>query len=312
MTESEEKNLNEPHFLDDEIDLKELIGALWSQKLLIIACTVVVSSIALIYALSLPNIYTSKAILASAQQSQELSNSFRGYSGLASLAGINLPSSSSSNEMEAIETLSSYKFFKNSFLPNIFLPDLMAVKSWDAKTNILIYDKSLYDNLNNEWVRKVTFPKNTIPSAQEAFGVLKEKFSLFKDEKTGFVTISVEHQSPYVAKAWLDTIIFAINQTFREDQKRRASLSVEYLNKQIAKTSYAEIKKVLSALVQKETEKLMLIEANEDYIFKVIDPPIAPEFKSKPMRTFICFIGLLLGVILGAVTALGRYYLVKK
>ena len=137
------------------------------------------------------------------------------------------------------------------------------------------------------------------------------KFSIFKDNKTGFVTISAEHQSPYVAKKWLDTIVYNINQTLREDQKKRASLSIAYLNEQIAQTSYAEIKQQLSSLVQQETEKLMLIEANEDYIFKVIDPPIVPELKSKPQRSIICILGALIGGILGVFLALGRRFLVK-
>ena len=89
--------------------------------------------------------------------------------------------------------------------------------------------------------------------------------------ETGFVTVLIKHQSPYVAKAWLDNIISSINQTLRQDQKKRSLLSIEYLNNQIASSSYTEINQVLSALIQQETEKLMLIEVNKDYIFKAIE-----------------------------------------
>ena len=58
--------------------------------------------------------------------------------------------------------------------------------------------------------------------------------------------------------------------------------------------------------MQQEIEKLMLIESNSDYVFKIIDPPIAPEDKSKPSRILICFIGLMIGVFLGVLYSLVR------
>ena len=103
-------NLPDYEYIDDEIDLMELFGDLWLQKRLIIVSTLIASFIAVIYSLSLPNIYVSKAVLSPTQQSGDLGSSLRGVSGLASLAGISLPSASSSNEIEAIETLSSFKF----------------------------------------------------------------------------------------------------------------------------------------------------------------------------------------------------------
>ena len=299
---NQDNNLSHYENADDEIDLREIFDVFWSQKRLIVICTALASIIALMYSLYLPNKYTSKALLAPTQQSESISNSLSSISGLASLAGVSMPSSSAGNiTEEAWETLSSFAFFKDNILPNIFLPDLMAVKSCDAKTNTLSYKQDLYDITDNKW--------EVIPSAQLAFTVYQEIFTKSRDTKTGFTTISIKHQSPYVARAWLDSIVSAINKQFRQDQKIRASLSIEYLNKQIAKTSYTEIQQELSALIQQETEKLMLVEANQDYIFKEIDPPIVPELKSEPQRAFICIFGFLMGGILGLLLALGKHYL---
>ena len=57
--------------------------------------------------------------------------------GLASLAGINLPTSSGGNSAKALQKVGTLSFFKDNILPNIFLPDLMAAKSWDADSNII-------------------------------------------------------------------------------------------------------------------------------------------------------------------------------
>jgi hypothetical protein len=50
-------------------------------------------------------------------------------------------------------------------------------------------------------------------------------------------------------------------------------------------TSLSEIKQVLAQLLQEETKKLTLIEANQSYVFDYIDPPAVMEKKSEPKRS---------------------------
>ena len=84
--------------------------------------------------------------------------------------------------------------------------------------------------------------------------------------------------------------------------------SIEYLNEQIAQTSYTEIKQELSSLIQQETEKLMLVEANEDYAFKVIDPPIVSESPSEPDRFVIVILAAIVGGFIGVLIVFVRYF----
>ncbi|WP_445425024.1 Wzz/FepE/Etk N-terminal domain-containing protein [Alishewanella sp. HL-SH06] len=53
---------------DDEIDLRELFSAIWQGKWIIAATTFVFAVLAVIYALSLPNIYKSEALLSPVSQ----------------------------------------------------------------------------------------------------------------------------------------------------------------------------------------------------------------------------------------------------
>lgn len=53
----------------DEIDLRELFKALWEGKWIVIATTFVIAVSAVLYALSLPNIYKADALLAPAESS---------------------------------------------------------------------------------------------------------------------------------------------------------------------------------------------------------------------------------------------------
>lgn len=296
--------------ISEEIELLDLYRVIFNQKWLVIKLSLIFCIISMFIALYPVDKYTSKAILAPTQESDGLNSTLRGFSGIANLAGINLPSSSGSNMTEeAIEILSSYGFFRDGIFPNIFLPDLIAIKSWDSKTNSITYKRRLYNSELKKWVRDVDFPLSTTPSAQEAYKVFqKENYRLSRDPDTGFISIAIIHHSPSIAKEWLSIIIFSINNQLRQDQKRRALLSIEYLNNQIEQTSYTEIKQGLFSLMQQETEKLMLIEANEDYVFKVIEPPIVPEEKSGPNRALILIVGSLVGFIFAIFIILAKNF----
>ena len=293
----------------DEIDLKELFHVLIQGKWIIVSLTSFVSIIAVIYSLSLPNIYQSNALLVPVNSSNGISGALGSYSGLAGLAGISLPSAGDeSNSSQAKVKLNSLSFFENNILPNIFLPDLMAVKSWNYQTNTLIYDDNLYDQNKNAWVRKYSYPNKQIPSAQESFKAYTEHFNLSEDKKTGFLTLTIKHQSPFIAKNWAELIIQQVNSFYRQKDKSKSEKAVSYLNKQIAMTGLSEIKQAIAKLLQEETKKLTLIEANQSYVFDYIDPPKVMETKSEPQRAFICILSALIGGMLSIVLVLIRHY----
>ena len=299
---------------DNEIDLLELFRILWKGKFIIICATSLMSIYGVIYSLNLPNIFESKAILVQSNESSNMSSSLRQLSGIGKIAGINIPGSNDtedSNGKKALQKLISLSFFKNSVLPNIFLPDLMAFKDWDYKTNTLNYQESIYDYDSSNWIRSYSYPYKQIPSPQESFEVFMDHFALSKDSKTGFVTITIRHQSPYIAKKWVEVLISQVNSFYRKKDRLASEKSVAYLNKQIALTSLSEVKEVISQLLQKETQKLALIEANEYYVFDYIDPPAVMEIKSEPRRSIICIMFAFVGGVLGGVIVLLRFFLLK-
>tara|TARA_Y100000766_G_C18852853_1_gene579095 strand:+ start:15 stop:962 length:948 start_codon:yes stop_codon:yes gene_type:complete len=299
---------------DDEIDLRELFSVLLDGKWIILSITTFVLIIGVIFSLFLPNIYISKALVVPVNQSNGTSGTLRSYNGLAGLAGISLPSSDDlSNSAKALQKINSLSFFENNILTNIYLPDLMAVKSWEPQTKMLVFDDNIFDMQTNKWIRDYSYPQKQIPSAQESFEVFKkEHLNISEDINSGFITISIKHQSPFIAKEWVDLVVREVNSFYRQKDKLEAEKAVNYLNKQISITGLSEIKEALAQLLQEETKKLTLIEANQSYVFDFIDPPAVMEEKSEPNRTLICLLSALLGVVLSIVFVLIRYYFFTK
>ena len=308
---------NKPNDFDDELDLRELFYVLLEGKWIIVSLTAFVSIIGVIYSLLLPNIYESKALLAPVNSSSGISGSLESYSGLAGLAGISLPSGGDEgNSKKAIQKITSLSFFENRILTKIYLPDLMALKSWNSswnsKINTLTYDDSIYDTNSNTWIRNFSYPQQQIPSAQESFEeFIEEHLTLSEDKKSGFIVLSIKHQSPFIAKQWTELVVNEINAFYRQKDKSESEKALSYLNQQISTTGLSEIKEVLAQLMQEQTKKLTLIEANQYYVFDFIDPPAVMEEKSEPKRALILILSALLGGMISIVLVLIRHYAVR-
>ena len=185
----------------------------------------------------------------------------------------------------------------------------MAVKSWNPKTNTVAFDKNIYDTNSNTWVRDYSYPQQQIPSAQESFDIfIEDHLTLSEDKKTGFITLSIKHQSPLVAKQWVELVVNEVNSFYRQKDKLESEKATNYLSQQILKTGLSEIKEVLAQLLQEELKKLTLVEATQYYVFDYIDPPAVMEEKSEPSRALICILSLLLGGILSILSVLIRHY----
>ena len=170
----------------------------------------------------------------------------------------------------------------------------MAVRTWD-KENSVIYDSS-YNVQTGKW--------NEIPHPQKSFKACKDRLQVSQDYDTKFLTISIKHESPYIAKKWTELVVNQINDSFRAKDKLEAESAMKFLNSQMALTNYTEIKQVVAEILKQKMQQLALIEAN-NLCFSYLDQP-AVKRKKQPSRTSICILGTILGFMLGVLFVLIR------
>lgn len=286
-----------------EINLREIFYKIWYRKVLIISITFIFAVFSVGYSLTLPDIYKSRALLSPASPEDSLNSKLSGYSSLAGLAGVSIPGTNASKTDEAIERIKSFSFFNEYFLPEIDLADLMAVSDWDKINNILIYDKSIYDVGEKKWIQKTT-PKKNFPSIQNAYFVYKNILDISVNNSNSFVTISIEHKSPVIAKRWVEIIINKINYSMRKEDREQAENSINFLNESSKTINIQSLKEAITNLLETQMKTLMLATANESYVFKILDYPIEPENKSKPNRSIISIIGAIFGFIVSILISL--------
>ncbi len=282
--------------VDDEIDFPDLFSPLWLNKKFIFIFSGIFSILSILYSLNLTNIYTSKVLLTpTASDVNKPSVNF----GITGLGGLNL--NSSPDVTVAIAFINSKKIISQLKKHESFLPDLMAAKKWDMKSNSIIYNEDIYDSKNNKWIRDVDLPFQQVPSEQEAFKYYSNHIDVSVDQKNQLYTLSVDHISPSVAQQWAVWIINEANLMVANLRIEEAESSINYLNNQIKLTPYAELRTMFFNLIQQNTQNMMLAKVNKQYALTIIDPPLIPEIKSKPSRSTICILGTLLGGILSFV-----------
>tara|TARA_B100000575_G_C23060188_1_gene610328 strand:+ start:58 stop:993 length:936 start_codon:yes stop_codon:yes gene_type:complete len=289
----------------ENIDINQIILKLWHGRNFILIITSVFSIVAVIYSLSLPNVYRSQALLAEANSNNSISSSLDQFSSLAGIAGISLPSSGEADEVEmGIAVIKSLDFFEGFATKyDIWIP-LVASIGWDSMTNELLLDDDIYNKNEERWTQDK-------PSIQSFHGAFLERLNISRSKQTGFVQISIEHHSPYIASFWLESIIKEINEITRLEDMKVANASIEFLENEIEGTKLIEVRSSLNGLIQDQIQKRMVANATPEYLFKILASPFAPEKKYSPRRSLICIFGFLMGILVSFSYILFGNYLKK-
>ncbi len=301
-------------FMDDEISLFDLIKLLWGKKWLIIRFVTAVTVISIIYSLFAPEIYKSEALLAPKTSSQGSIGQIGGsIGGIAALAGLDIGSLGSGNENRskiALETLQSRKFFTD-YLYEHMLVNLMAADNWDQESDQLVIDENIYDSQKKQWISRDN--SSGKPSLQKAYKKFEDIFDVYEDKLTGFISVSVEHYSPNIAKSWVDLIVYSINESMRQADINKSEKSLNFLIDKLNISNQVTMNNVFSNLIEEQTKIRMLADIAEDYVFVTIDPAIASETRERPKRTIIVVSSsLIAGFMISLYILIREFYFKRK
>jgi LPS O-antigen subunit length determinant protein (WzzB/FepE family) len=298
-----------------EIDLRALFSILWKRKISIIIFTSIFAVSSVFYALSIPNYYNSTALFNIIQDEQSGIDSLASqYGGLASMAGIDIPQTSTKDKASLVmQTIQSREFMKHLITFDGVLEGIIATKDFDKSSKKIVYDKNSFDSVSRKWVREVNYSFNQTPSYLEAHEeFIKNMLEVKQDRKSGFITVSIEHISPIFAFNLLEIIIEEVNKIIKDHDLKESTMAIDYLNEQASIISSTNLQKSINNLYESQLRKKMLANIRDEYIINVIDEPFVPEKKTGPTRSIICIIITLIGGILSVLYVLIDSLIFKK
>ncbi len=293
------------------LDLVEIWKTILARKLECASIMMIVIGLGLATALILPSTYTSEAVLLP-NQMEGVSSGGSANGNLAGLAGIvgmdlgSIAGTSNDKSVLALEVMRSREFISNFIEKRALLVPLFAATAWDRATDQLLIDADIYDSESKEWVRWVFPPKLPKPSEWEATEEFRERLAISRNPEAGTIGLSFDFSSPTTAAQWLAWLIEDTNENVRSRDRSDAEKSIAYLNERLAETSVDELRRTLYELLEQQMQFRMMVEVQEEYALKVIDPPAVPDQHSSPNRWIIMLISLFAGAGLCFVYSLIR------
>jgi len=180
------------------------------------------------------------------------------FGGLASLAGISLPSSGGIR-VEAFATLESRELLRDFIVAEDLIPILFA-KKWDSQ--------------NSAW----DTDSGAAPSMAKAIKFLQDNvLKIERESGNDIVHLSVTWSDPELCEHWANELVRRVNYGLRMRAKTEALESIEFLEKELQKTSNAEVQSSVFALIEQQMAITMVANVRADYAFRVIDPATVPD-----------------------------------
>ncbi len=286
-------------YADDEIDLRQLFSTLWAGKWRVIAFTVLFAAGGVAFALMKPDIYQASVLVAPANEEGGVKGLSGQLGGLASLAGINLGGGGSNQTVIAKEVLQSRAFLTDFIRRHQLAVPLKAVEGWNKEKQQWQYNREVYDPETQEWL-KDDKGDSFAPTDWDLVKAFKENhLSVSESKDTGMLTISIKSLSPVAARDWAGLLVADINEHMRKEDIGTSEARIAYLESKLEETSITGMQQVFFQLIESETRTVMLANAQPEYVFKTLDPAVAPQEKSGPKRALIATVAIILGNMLG-------------
>lgn len=260
-------------------------------KLLLISVTMTFSMLGVGAALTMQPVYEATVTMVRAQRPSGGRNIGGALSRLVGGIGGGLLSAfslgSGQVNAEALATLKSRSFLTSFIEERKLLPKLFKPEAFERD------DPGDIPTLDDAY-RKF---RNTVLIVEE-----KPLESIFQ--------LTIHWKDPSVAADWANALVAKLNTSIREAAIAEARKRIEYLDRELAKTSIIPIQQSIYRLIEAQIHVVMLAETQTDYAFKVIDPatPADPDRFIRPKRRLIVMAMTACGLAIAGFAAVWRDY----
>lgn len=308
---------------DDEINLLDYWRVIWKRRKMIVWIVLAVVFLTAGYSLTLTNIYQAKAIITPVTGKDTggggLSALASQFGGVAGMAGLALPGSASSAE---IVGLLKSNILREKMIQQYNLMPILFHEQWDKERqawkkgggfslNPLTYVSMLTSLLAPAPPASTRKKEPGAPDTWDALRLLDGIVKVNQDIKANTITVSVEYHDPDMAAKLVEYFLNALINHMSSETKRVAQTNRKYLEEQLGTTADPFIKQKTYNLIAQQIETSMMAEVKENFAFKVIDPPLAPDKKIKPNRAQMVMLSFVVALFLGIFVAFFMEYLEK-
>jgi len=306
--------MNQNNELNDEIDLRDLFFTLWRGKIYIILISIISIFLASFYLQSAERKYFVEYNLKPVNETNK-SPSFSGLGGLASLTGIQLPTSSGNDfsifkELITAPEVSEIIFENKKIIREIFRSE------WDETLNNYSKPpKSKIQIFINDAKKLLTgnIDVNYIPPDPRRLAIfINENIQIDEDKETGFLKCTSETSKPELMLSLIIEVTKASDKIMRQRYIDFSTEPLAFYKDKLRTARSREHREALAELISKEEQKLMFASKGKHFIAEPYINPTISLYPTAPKPKLILALSLVLGLFLGAALVLIRYAIMKE
>jgi LPS O-antigen subunit length determinant protein (WzzB/FepE family) len=287
---------------NDEIDFKELIFYLWRGKFFIVFVSFITLFLASLYLQSAERKYTVQYHLKPVGEIQNTPN-LSGFGGIASIAGIQLPSSSNNDFNIFKKLISSVEVSEIIFNNKKIIKDIFGGEWNEDLDNFSSPPKSKLQTLIADIKKLLTGNKkiNYIPpNARRLAMFISQNVQINTEKNTGYLSITSETSRPELI---LSLVIEAIEASDKIMRQRYIDFSTEplaFYKEKLRIARSREHREALAELIGKEEQKLMFASRGKYFIAEPYINPVISLYPTSPNSKSILGFSLVFGLLIGS------------
>ncbi len=276
---------------------KKILQLLKTNKREVMYALIAPVSVGILTALFLSNQFTSTTVISPKRSSPEASSNGVGF--LAALSGIE--DEKLSPELRfATNYFYSYKFLSNFIIENDIIGEILMFKAFDKKSK-----KTILKNGSEKYsVEELFSEEDPLQGAAVLNKATKEFRKYIKmypsRSDPSLAVLEVTHYSPEFSFRMSKRLIKQLDKEIAALDIKSSDNQILYINSILSNYESIETSKILGSILNREFTKKILANSSDQYAFLVLDPPVYPINKSKPRRSVILLISLLMGLFLSS------------
>ena len=322
MTDQREQAMDQP-CKGRQANILDYGRVIWKRRKMIAWIVTVTVFATVVVSLFMTDIYQAKAVIMPVtSRDSGTSSAGAGLTALAQqfggLPGISMPGSTSAAE---IVSLLKSNILREKVIQQCNLMPVLFYKRWDAgqrswkKGGVNLnsaYYLSLFSRAMSPILSQSAEKKGSdIPSTWDAMRLLDDIVKISQDSKQNTVTIFAYFHDPDMAAKIVEYYLVTLTNYMSSEAKRVATTNRKYLEEQLGNTTDPFIKQKTYNMIAQQIETGMMAEVKENFAFKVIDPPLAPDKIIKPKRIQMMILALFSALFVGIITAFFKEYIEK-
>jgi uncharacterized protein involved in exopolysaccharide biosynthesis len=262
----------------DETNLLDYVRIILKHRLLVfcvVGITVVVTAI--VSLLTKPT-YEAKALISPPGKSTDVSG--MGMAALAVQFGISSPASANMSEL--------VNLLKSNILKE------KTIKRYDLMP--ILFEKVPFNNKTEE------------QKMWAGIGSLSGKLKVTTNLKENSIQLSMKFKDPKMAASILSYMLAELTDYMSDEARRVSETNKKYLEQEVEKTADPFIRTKIYSLIAQQVESSMMAQVKENFAFKVLDPPRAPDQRIAPKRTQMVMVAFAVSLLGGILAAFGKEY----